>query len=134
MNINVFDGSISFAGGNIQRSQDQAKFLASRIGSEAKAGLVNEDWKHFEIDPEPGIRGTVLFKGDRIDAVYLLMTTPTGKAREWTEELELERKSKHDAWLRQELGVPPYNYPWGNVTSDYDPRGCVSEIIITYAK
>jgi len=69
-----------------------------------------------------------------MDRVFVLMSIPSDKGNEWTEQLELTRKAKHDSWLRAELGEPPYDYAWGNVTSDYDPRGCASEIIVSYAK
>lgn len=52
----------------------------------------------------------------------------------WTEAHELERKSLHDAWLLREIGKPPYIYPWGSISSEYDAKGCVSEIIVTYAE
>ena len=109
-------------------------FLGTKLGRDAKEELVNEDWRHYRIEPESGIVGTIFFKGERLDRVFLLMEIPSDKGKEWTEQLELERKAKHDSWLRSELGRPPYDYAWGNVTSDYDPRGCVSEIIVTYAE
>jgi len=131
--ISVFNGSISFEGGTIQLSHDRAQFLGSPLGKHAKEEFVNEGWRHYRIEPESGIVGTIFFKGERLDRVFLLMEIPSDKSKEWTEQLELERKAKHDSWLRSELGKPPYDYAWGSVTSDFDPRGCVSEIIVTYA-
>ena len=60
------------------------------------------------------------------------MALPKDAKREWTLASELARKTKHDDWLRNELGKPPYNYAWGNVTSVYDSKGCASEIIVVY--
>ena len=53
--------------------------------------------------------------------------------KEWTEKNELARKELHDEWLLRELGPPPYRYEWGNLSSEYDPKGCVSDIIVAYA-
>lgn len=134
MKINVVDGSISFENGMVQRHQNRVQFLGTHLGQASKESLVNEDWRHHDFEPESGLSGTIFFKGDRMDRVFLLMSIPSDAKGTWSEELELERKAKHDSWLRTELGEPPYEYAWGTVTSDYDPRGCVSEIIVTYAK
>ncbi len=103
------------------------------LGRYSKEDQVNEEWRHYRIEPEAGIVGTLFFKGARLDRVFLLLEIPSDKGKDWTEALELERKAMHDSWLRSELGMPPYDYGWGSVTSDFDPRACVSEIIVTYA-
>ncbi len=70
--------------------------------------------------------------GDRLSDVTWLFEFPNEKDREWTQELELERKKKHDDWLLSELGMPPYGYAWGQITSSFDSKGCVSDIILHY--
>ena len=94
--------------------------------------LVNAGFTNYDISPEPDLTGSVMFKDDRLQRVFLLMRIPTDDSGEWTAELEQGRKSKHDEWLRAELGAPPYEYPWGSVTSEFDPRGCASDIIVCY--
>jgi hypothetical protein len=131
--ISAFNGTISFEGGTIQRNLDRAHFLQTPLGRFAKEDFVNEEWRHYKIEPEPGMIGSVHFKGDRMDRVFLLISIPSDDRNEWTEQLELERKAKHDTWLRAELGNPPYKYSWGRVDSEFDGKGCVSEIIVTYA-
>lgn len=134
MKIDVVNGTISFASGEITRRVRKDAFLATQLGGTAKVGLVGNDWTHLEIRPEDGMASTLLFKGERLDRVFVMMLIPSDDLDQWSEELELQRKEKHDLWLRSELGAPPYRYPWGGVTSDYDQKGCVSEIIVTYAK
>lgn len=134
MNISAFNGSISFKGGTIEQHQNRMQFLDSAVGKAAKEAFVNGERRQYEIDPEPGIAGTVFFEGDRMDRVFLMMSMPSDDSKQWSEACEFERKSRHDAWLRTELGKPPYEYPWGQVTSDYDPKGCASEIIIVYGR
>jgi hypothetical protein len=134
MKIGVFDGAISFAGGEIKPHMDRAHFLDSAIGRLARERLVNDNWFHYHINPEDGIAGTVLFRGDSIDRIFLTMRLPSDDLKEWSVEQELERKAIHDAWLRDELGQPPYAFSWGSVTSDYDARGCSSEIIVVYER
>jgi hypothetical protein len=74
-----------------------------------------------------------VFKGDRLHQVWLLMETPSDKTDEWTMETELQRKTLHDTWLLAELGSSPYEHAWGRIDSEFDAKGCVSEIIVTYA-
>ncbi len=133
MKISVVDGSILFDAGSIGPHLDRSAFLATRIGVSARETLVNEGWVTLEFNPEPGILGTARFKDDQLRDLYFLMQISGDEARKWTEELEQERKEKHDAWLRDELGEPPYQFAWGKVISDFDPRGWVSEIIVSYA-
>ena len=40
----------------------------------------------------------------------------------------------HDAWLRRELGAPPYKFAWGTVASELDEKGVASEIIVAYGR
>ena len=47
-------------------------------------------------------------------------------------EREIERKSLHDQILAEQGFSPVNNYPWGSVTSSYDPRGNCCDINIVY--
>jgi len=132
--INIFDGTISFERGSIRRSIGMAQFLESPIGRSAEESLVNENWRHYGIEPEAGVAGTVLFNGNEIDRIFLAMRMDTDDSDEWTVERELERKAKHEQWLRKELGQAPYRYAWGRVVSEFDQKGLASEIIIVYER
>ncbi len=109
------------------------QFLDSSLGKNAKETLVNNERRHYEFDPEPGVAGTAFFQNNRLERVFLMMSLPSDKSKHVSEALELERKARHDAWLRDQLGPPPHEFPWGTATSDYDSRDCSSEIIVTYA-
>ena len=134
MKIGVTDGSIAFKLGIVKRSQDRKDFLSTSLGKLARPELVNEEWWHLHIRPESGIAATVIYRGDRLHQVYVLMNISSDKdPNGWTEAHELERKAMHDSWLRREIGSAPYEYAWGSIASEYDAKGCVSEIIVTYA-
>ena len=134
MKIDVVTGSVAFANGMIDARADREAFLKSSLGASARAVLENAGYVHLHFDPEPGILANALFKNDRLDRLFILMANPSSNAGEWTEARELERKAIHDRWLRQELGQPPYEYDWGSVVSEYDAKGCESEIILVYGK
>ena len=51
---------------------------------------------------------------------------------EFTCETEPQRKSLHDQILN-EWGLFEYNeFDWGKITSNFDPKGCISSILIVY--
>jgi hypothetical protein len=133
MKISAFDGSITFPNGNVRKGLTRQEFLASHLGNSATARLVNKEWWHLAIEPEPGITCKLLFRENDLDAVFILMHIPSDDAGEWTEANELARKAVHDEWLQRELGRPPCEYRWGTVYSEFDAKGCVSEIIVRYA-
>jgi hypothetical protein len=132
MRINNTDGVVSFSSGSIGAAGDRADFLKSSLGQTVKSEKVRGTRYQYVFDPEPGISATAFFDGERLNRVFLMMSVPSDAECRWTEALELERKAKHDHWLAQELGNAPYLYNWGSITSDFDPRGCSSEIIIVY--
>jgi hypothetical protein len=132
MKIGVFDGSVRFDSGEIRRTFDRSQFLQSSLGKAATEKSSNGDWQHYRIAPEPGLAGSVLFQGERIDRIFISMRIPSDDAGLWTEELESGRKAMHDAWLRRELGAPPYDYAWGRVLSEFDAKSVASEIIVVY--
>jgi hypothetical protein len=133
MKISALDGSVIFAGGSIQRSDDREIFLASELGKAAKAKLVSNEWWHLTIAPEVGISAKLLYRGNHLHQVYLLIKMDSDVNNKWTTKLEMQRKALHDEWLTKELGKPPYRYTWGNIVSEFDQKACVSEIILTYA-
>ena len=51
---------------------------------------------------------------------------------EFTWETEPQRKKLHDQILN-EWGLFEYNeFDWGKITSNFDPKGCISSILIVY--
>lgn len=135
MKIGVTDGSVAFELGAVERGLGRKEFLATSLGSLAQPELINEEWWHLHVKPEPGVAANVLYRGDSLYEIHVLLSIPSDSdPNGWTEEHELERKALHDAWLRREIGEPPYDYAWGSIASEYDAKGCVSEIIVSYAE
>jgi len=132
MRINTFDGVVSFSSGSIGAAGNRAEFLTSSLGRTVTSEKVRGTNYQYEFDPEVGVSATAFYDGERLNRIFLMMSVPSDVEGRWTEALELERKSKHDNWLARELGNVPYQYTWGSITSDFDPRGCSSEIIIVY--
>lgn len=62
----------------------------------------------------------------------IIMDGDTTDWNQWSMEREKVRKEQHDMWLMDEIGRPPYRYPWGVITSTYDPRSGTSHITINY--
>jgi len=133
MKIETLDGSIQFESGSLNRSLDRQEFLATEIGKGAAVRNVNKDWWHVTFHPEQTVTVKLIYKDSRLYQAYLLLEIPSDKTDNWTAEQELHRKLVHDRWLQNELGIPPYQYAWGDVVSEFDQKACVSEIIVTYA-
>ena len=135
MKIDVSDGSIAFAGGTICSATQRTEFLRSAIGNGAREQTSNEleNWQQVAFDPEPGVAATLIFQGEKLHQVYLALRTTLDDAGPWTTATERERNAKHDAWLRTSLGAPPYEYSWGSVSLEFDPKDPASEIIVSYA-
>jgi hypothetical protein len=134
MKIDVTDGSLIFESGTISPRLDRLAFLKSCLGRTARVALVNKGWENLDFEPEPGIGVTAFFKEDRLKNVFFSFKLPADDIKEWVEDRERQRKAVHEAWLRTQLGEPPYAYPWGNIESDFDPRGWSSEILVTYSE
>lgn len=134
MKIDVFNGSVTFASGTIGPRMDRMAFLNSSVGAAAEKIMENAGYVHLRFHPEPGVHASALFKDDRFHQIFVLMAMPSDDASDWTEAHELERLVVHDRWLREKLGKPPYEFAWGSVVSEYDAKGCESEIILTYGK
>jgi hypothetical protein len=135
MRIDVSDGSIVFAGGTIRGATQRTEFLRSAIGNGAREQIANEreDWRHVALDPEPGVAATLIFQGEKLHQVFVALRTTLDDTGPWTTATERERNVKHDAWLRTALGAPPYEYSWGSVSSEIDPKDPASAIIVCYA-
>ena len=44
------------------------------------------------------------------------------KWQDWSLEREQTKKRMHDNFLLEQLGPPPYQFPWGRVVSVFDSR------------
>jgi hypothetical protein len=134
MKIDRSNGLVYFEHGSIEPGTDRHSFLRSELGSRAEIFVSNEPHMTYRIRPEAGITATVYFIGDRLQGITWLHALPPEREREWNEALELERKKLHDRLLMKEFGEPPYHFAWGKISSEYDPKGCVSDIILDYAR
>jgi hypothetical protein len=132
MKISTEDGTITFAAGPIGPSLDRNRFLSSPIGSGAEEFVMNEPHATYRIFPEKGIVVTAQFTGELLETVGILFQMQDDSDENWSEAHERERKMLHDAWLLEEIGPPPYRYPWGRLVSSYDPKACESEILVSF--
>ncbi|MDD2592509.1 MAG: hypothetical protein PHN21_06870 [Erysipelotrichaceae bacterium] len=83
--------------------------------------------------------GTVAFtvviyfdKNDIIDSVSFSMQETIPLWENWSKDEEQKLKIKHDEWLANCLGLPPYKYSWGTIESVIDIHDNTSSIVIRY--
>lgn len=134
MKIRVDTGAVEFHKGAIGPMIGKPAFMASSIGTGSELLVSNGPFETRRFFPESGIAATASFVNDRLTTVTVMIQMPTDNDRLWTEDLEMTRKSIHDDWLRAELGEPPYRYYWGDISSVFDQKGCLSDIIFSYAE
>ncbi len=92
----------------------------------------NEPYVTYQLAPEPGVGMTLSFKEERLESLAWCLQLPTEDSSVWSVESEIRRKEFHDEWLLKKLGEPPYRFHWGEIVSEYDPKGASSAIIVAY--
>lgn len=132
--MNAATGEVLFDTGEaLGPSLTRSAFLASPLAVGATALGAGFALARRDIGGEAFVP-TLWFDGEPLARLELSMVMPT-EATSWddySEDRELARKAKHDAWLAGQLGPLPWQFTWGNVTSEFDPRGGSSTIVITY--
>ena len=134
MKVQRFSGRVEFDQGSIDPRTSRESFLESELGRNAEILVENRPHISYRIRPEQGVAAAVYFEGPKLRTFSCQIELPPDLERTWSVEHELERKQIHDDWLLQELGKPPYRFPWGSLESNYDPKGCASAIILSYAE
>ena len=132
MRINIADGTIEFAGGSIAPATDRQTFLATPIGLGTEKLHSKGGFETYRVQPEPGIAATIDFRDDQLLNISIVFRLHDDPIEGPVREQELVRKRHHDAWLRKELGEPPYRYAWGRITSDFHHQHCGSDITVAY--
>ncbi|WP_437638501.1 hypothetical protein [Sorangium sp. So ce854] len=132
-------GEIELSSGvRIGPSYSEAQFLSSPLARTANALTQTRPWSGYRTSRQRigfrTFRMTLHFCGGKLALVELFEVGAESKAfwNDWSEKEEAERKASHDAWLESILGAPPYEYPWGKITSEHDPRGGYSSIVVRF--
>ena len=122
----------------IGRSLNKQTFLSSELGKSSKEIISNQEWSTFNtgihsIRGELFVLGLSFFGADLVE--FDLTNVQPGEKRtwsDWSKEKEMARKDRHDKWLANQLGKPPYKLAWGQVFSVYDQQSGGSSIIVRY--
>lgn len=74
----------------------------------------------------------VYFHGTQLHMIEISAGSPAFGTSwdDWSEEKEVQRKQIHDDLLSEELGPPPYEFPWGSAVSVLDLKNGTSSIIL----
>jgi hypothetical protein len=74
----------------------------------------------------------LMFVNNSLNEVLLGFSEKELDWSDWSKEGELRRKERHDGFLREQLGPPPYVFGWGRVMSVIDPHNSTAHITIRY--
>ena len=145
--INVKTGEIKLIDINekINKDLSEEAFLLTNINSRIKKSYEINGWKYY-ITKSMEILDinfviTFAFKKSQLEHISLKHFGSL-KEEPFNQENELKRCEIHNDWLKSFLGKPHetqvwgirYNFKWGSITSNYDPRSVQSEIYISYNK
>ena len=136
------NGSIFINGkATIRPLLGEATFLESSLGENAQKGVFNAGYHTYRVvgmlKNELECSFWVTFYQGILCAVGMAPRWPGLIVSDWSGwslENELEKKRKNDNLLEQGLGSPPYNYRWGNISSQYEAKIGSSTIILSYRK
>lgn len=122
-------------------SLTREEFLASSLGNNATVCVDNEPYCSFDtlvsaddlMPLEAGLR--LYFRDQRLDAVSIVASDGRFGVSwdDWSEEKELARKRFHDEWLADHRVATNVDFPWGQVSSNYDAKSGFSSIHLRYS-
>ncbi len=135
--IDIKTGAISFDGGwSVTGGGDEATFAA------ASANHSTRSQQTFAQHVRHSLRGvsiggtqfnaTFIFATGKLESISLALPSSASGWDSWSEADEKQRKVDHDKWLATTLGPPPYDYPWGTISSQYSPQSAASTITFRY--
>jgi hypothetical protein len=136
--IDIKNGSIALQNFMMRKGLTKDDFLSSNLFGEVlkhqEYEFTTYSLKPQLIEKEKFIMVIYFNKNDIIDLVNLSLSNSENLPSwdNWSESEEQRKKEEHDKWLLNKIGIPPYNYDWGTVSSNYDPRSGSSMITIRY--
>lgn len=133
--LDMFDistGTITYKEVILRKRQAREAFLATDVGTNAQLMVGNQDWITYRFSSDQKVFFVAQFKNNEIEQVHIAFALSGNDPKPWTVESETARKSLHDQMLREEIGVPPYQFVWGRIESVRDPRNDAAQIIVTY--
>ncbi len=133
MNIDSATGTIFFPGGRLSGDETLVRFQRETFAERAEITVSNSPWLTFDVQLDQRFLASVVFDGQRLAEIRLVMTEPGEEDQPWTVESERRRRLMHDAWLETQFGSSPRRFPWGTVESVYDERANCSYIVLRYS-
>jgi hypothetical protein len=126
-------GAVVSRRGVLDRRHTRTDFESGKWAGAATLSVDSPPWCTYELDLDDRLLASVVFEGQKLVEIRLLMTGPGEPDAPWTAEAEKRRRLEHDAWLQAQLGSTPSRFPWGTVESVYDERANCSHIILRYS-
>ena len=140
MTIDLITGGVSVGRMRFAYDLVEHDFLISEVGRSATVLRSTADliW-HGVWLPGPDGREAGMTLGfvpnERLQQIRIKMLKPETRRRGvWSATAEDEMKVFHDQLLRELLGEPPYNFPWGRTTSVIDQHDYSAVIVVAYGQ
>ena len=142
MTIDANSGRIDFPeiGLAVSPSLTRTQFLRLPTGATSLARARHDPSFRYQLPAVPqadtALYVVLQFDYERLAAINLFHHAERfdDPSLESSERRELARKAFHEHWLISQCGVTCQRYRWGEISSNYDPAGRSSSILVEYAK
>lgn len=135
MKIDPQTGVLHIAGEWISPELRLQAFLNSSLGIGAKEQIANRGWVTYALrlkERPVEFAISLLFKDASLCEIRFSIVDAESSWGDWSQEKEIQKKAEIDRIIETSFGNPPYKFPWGEVLSDIDMRGGLSQGIIRY--
>jgi hypothetical protein len=136
-------GSITFKNEamTVGSSLTRSNFLTSALGRISKVNVENEPHCSYStVIPADALMSlpvglTLYFYHQQLECVSIVASDSRfgSSWNDWSEEKEKDRKRFHDQWLVETIGTTSAQFPWGQLSSDYDGKSGFSAIHLRYS-
>jgi hypothetical protein len=132
--INKSSGMLDLAEEAFPPHMDIDEFKTTKAGSKSKLLVENAPWQSYRINPLEDVAFVFYFCERSLQEIHLaIIKNSTESWATWSMEEESKRKTRHDEFLRDMLGPPPYAFSWGGVSSVLDTKSGSASVIIRYS-
>lgn len=125
----------------ISPNMRREEFLQSAVANISTPVVENAPWSSYNFKPVTiggeSFAANIYFDAGRLDSIQLGVIRPEfgSSWADWSKERQLAKKPFHDSLLESWLGTDwrKRRFAWGEVGSEFDPKGGSSSIIVRYA-
>lgn len=135
--IDASTGSLVLGDFRLAPCSNVSDLIASDLGKQAREITHDRVSRSFSLTVQEGgqqVSYILAFVDGLFTMSIVAAVLPNeGGWEDWSTNLEIERRSRNDAMLREWLGTTKGQFPWGYAESGVDPKTGSSVISVSYS-